>query len=62
MKRPAIQTEHACPACKGTGVSAVKRRAQPGRRIYPPRCLKCLGKGRIEKAANRGGLTWPRLH
>jgi DnaJ-class molecular chaperone len=38
--------ENKCPACNGTGFLAVaKQPAQPGRRIYPPRCLRCEGKG-----------------
>jgi DnaJ-class molecular chaperone len=42
--------EHKCPACKGTGFAAVEQPAEPGRRIYPPRCAQCDGKGRITEA------------
>jgi DnaJ-class molecular chaperone len=45
-------TEYKCPACKGTGFSAVKQPTQPGRKIYPAECGKCGGKGRITEAAN----------
>jgi DnaJ-class molecular chaperone len=39
--------ERECPACKGTGFQPVKQPKAPGRRIYPPRCGRCDGKGRI---------------
>jgi DnaJ-class molecular chaperone len=42
--------EHKCPVCKGTGFPAVKQPAEPGRRIYPARCERCDGKGRVEAA------------
>jgi DnaJ-class molecular chaperone len=41
--------ERKCVACRGTGFAAVKQPARPGRRIYPPRCAKCHGSGRIRK-------------
>jgi DnaJ-class molecular chaperone len=41
--------ESKCGACRGTGFAVVKQPAQPGRRIYPPRCAKCHGSGRIRK-------------
>jgi DnaJ-class molecular chaperone len=48
MKKPVLNlAERECPACKGTGVAAVKQPTRPGVRIYPPRCTVCLGKGRI---------------
>ena len=43
--------ESKCGACQGTGFATVKQPAQPGRRIYPPRCAKCHGSGRIRKIA-----------
>jgi DnaJ-class molecular chaperone len=43
--------ENKCAACRGTGFAVVKQPAQPGRRIYPPRCAKCHGSGRIRKIA-----------
>jgi hypothetical protein len=49
---PAKPIEVKCPACNGTGFLAVIQPAQPGRRIYPPSCTKCAGKGRMTKAAN----------
>jgi DnaJ-class molecular chaperone len=42
--------ERECPACKGAGFAAVKQPAEPGRRIYPPQCDRCGGKGRVEAA------------
>lgn len=39
--------EEVCPACSGTGVLPVVKQPAPGRRIYPPKCTKCGGKGRI---------------
>jgi DnaJ-class molecular chaperone len=53
MKKPAAKpTEYKCPACNGTGFPAVAQPVRPGRKIYPVRCKKCAGKGRITKAAN----------
>ena len=40
--------EYKCPACKGTGFPPVKQPAQEDRRIYPPRCKRCDGKGWVE--------------
>jgi DnaJ-class molecular chaperone len=48
--RVANPTEQRCPACNGSGVLAVIQLVQPGRRIYPPPCGECDGKGRIPKA------------
>jgi DnaJ-class molecular chaperone len=41
------ETEVICPACDGTGFARVEQPAQPGRKIYPPRCKQCSGKGRV---------------
>ena len=43
-------TELKCSACDGTGFPKVAQPAQPGRKIYPPPCKQCLGKGRIRSA------------
>jgi hypothetical protein len=51
-KLSAKLSERKCPACNGTGYPAVKQPAQEGRRIYPARCEKCGGKGRITEAAS----------
>jgi DnaJ-class molecular chaperone len=40
-------TEVECPACGGTGFPEVRQPAQPRRKIYPPPCKRCFGKGRI---------------
>jgi DnaJ-class molecular chaperone len=47
-KREDIVTEIKCPACEGTGLAKATQPVQPGRKIYPPRCKACSGKGRIE--------------
>ena len=53
MKKPAVNpTEQKCAACNGTGFAVVAQPAQPDRKIYPPRCQECEGKGRIAGAAN----------
>jgi DnaJ-class molecular chaperone len=41
--------EALCPACAGTGLAKVKQAIKPGRRVYPPKCVKCDGKGRVTK-------------
>ena len=41
--------EEKCPACGGTGFPAVQQ-PKPGRRIYPPPCKTCGGKGRLMEA------------
>jgi DnaJ-class molecular chaperone len=38
--------ERACSGCNGTGFVPVVQPKEPGRRIFPPRCSKCEGKGR----------------
>jgi DnaJ-class molecular chaperone len=39
--------EENCPACNGTGFLPVVKQPAPGKRIYPPRCTKCDGKGKV---------------
>jgi DnaJ-class molecular chaperone len=48
--RPKAIVEERCLACKGTGVQEVVKQPASGRRIYPPRCTRCEGKGRITKS------------
>jgi DnaJ-class molecular chaperone len=43
-----VGLEIRCDACNGTGLTPVHE-PEPGRRIYPGRCKKCGGKGRILK-------------
>jgi DnaJ-class molecular chaperone len=50
LKTGEPSTEVSCPACGGTGFPAVAQPAKPGRRIFPPPCKQCLGKGRITPA------------
>jgi len=48
MKKPPDEpTELRCPACDGTGFPKVTKAPPPGRKIYPPACKECRGKGRI---------------
>jgi DnaJ-class molecular chaperone len=49
MKKP-TSIEIKCRACNGTGFLVMIQPVQPGRKIYPPTCTKCSGKGRIPKA------------
>jgi DnaJ-class molecular chaperone len=50
LKSNEVSTEVECPGCNGTGFPAVVQAAQAGRRIYPPPCKQCLGKGRVRPA------------
>ena len=49
-RRVANPTEQICPACDGSGFAVIGQPALPGRRIYPPPCKECGGRGRIPKA------------
>jgi DnaJ-class molecular chaperone len=49
-KTLAKPTERKCPACNGTGFPPVKQPAEPSRKIYPPRCERCDGKGWITES------------
>jgi DnaJ-class molecular chaperone len=40
--------ERKCPKCNGTGFPAVKQPALSNRKIYPARCDRCAGKGRVD--------------
>lgn len=44
-----VWTEIKCSACNGTGFPTNIRSILPGRKIYPPPCSECAGKGRIRK-------------
>ncbi len=46
-KERSQSTGHNCPDCKGTGFEIMKQPTRPGIRIYPARCMKCLGKERL---------------
>jgi hypothetical protein len=35
--------------CNGSGFLKVTQPANPGHRIYPPRCTKCGGRGRVQR-------------
>jgi len=49
------ETETNCPACNGTGYPVVLQPVQPGRKIYPAKCKKCGGKGRIYRGSPTPG-------
>jgi DnaJ-class molecular chaperone len=49
-----VSTEVKCSACDGTGFPPVAQPAQAGRKIYPPPCKQCFGKGRINSAQMTG--------
>lgn len=46
MRKDAI-AEVKCEACNGMGSASVKQPSQPNRKIYPPPCKACGGKGRV---------------
>jgi DnaJ-class molecular chaperone len=50
LKSKEASTEVKCSACNGTGFPPVAQPAHAGRRIYPPPCKLCSGKGRIRSA------------
>jgi DnaJ-class molecular chaperone len=50
LKSKAVSTEVKCSACDGTGFPPVAQPPQAGRKIYPPPCKQCFGKGRINSA------------
>jgi DnaJ-class molecular chaperone len=50
VKSKAASAEIECPACDGTGFPAVAQPVKPGRRIFPPACKQCRGKGRVTPA------------
>jgi DnaJ-class molecular chaperone len=43
--------EVTCDACNGSGFTAATQPTKPGLRIYPARCAKCGGKGKISKVS-----------
>jgi DnaJ-class molecular chaperone len=50
LKSKVASAEVKCPGCDGTGFPPVAQPADPGRKIFPPACKQCLGKGRITAA------------
>jgi len=61
LKKKGVSTEVKCPACDGTGFPTVAQPANPGRKIFPPACGQCLGKGRITPAWRADLTTSPPL-
>jgi DnaJ-class molecular chaperone len=57
MSKRLAAGEELCSACGGTGVTKVRQAAKPGRRVYPPKCGKCGGRGRIVKAIAKRGVA-----
>jgi hypothetical protein len=47
LRRDALADEIKCEACNGTGVEIVEQPSEQGKRIFPPRCKVCDGKGRV---------------
>jgi DnaJ-class molecular chaperone len=47
LKASEPSSEVTCSACGCTGFPDVAQPAKAGRRIYPPPCKQCLGKGRV---------------
>ena len=43
--------EEICSACSGTGFLPMIKQPGPGKRINPPRCARCDGKGRLPRPA-----------
>jgi DnaJ-class molecular chaperone len=50
LKSKGAPAEVKCSDCDGTGFPAVAQPVHPVRKIYPPPCKRCLGKGRIRSA------------
>jgi DnaJ-class molecular chaperone len=50
LKSDDASTEVKCSGCDGTGFPRVAQPAKPGRKVYPPPCKWCLGKGRVRSA------------
>jgi hypothetical protein len=50
LKTKTASAEIKCSGCDGTGFPSVAQPAKPGRRIFPPACKQCSGKGRITPA------------
>ena len=48
-KNREVSNEMICPACDGKGVQKMTQPTEPGRKIYPPPCKECLGKGHVAK-------------
>ena len=52
LRRDALADEIKCEACDGTGVEIVEQPSEPGKRIFPPRCKVCDGKGHVPVKSN----------
>jgi hypothetical protein len=53
MVKKAAPLEVKYDVCNGTGFPPVIKPARPGRKIYPPLCNVCGGKGRIRAQATK---------
>ena len=56
MRDTSEEVEIKCDACGGSGTPPVAHSAQVGRKVYPPPCKKCGGKGRLRKPAPGAGV------
>jgi DnaJ-class molecular chaperone len=57
MSKRLAAGEEVCSACGGTGLAKVRQQAKPGKRVYPPKCAKCGGRGRIVKGLAKRGVA-----
>ena len=62
MSKRLAPGEELCSACGGTGVAKVRQQPKPGRRVYPPKCAKCGGRGRILKRGAKRGVAEARSY
>jgi DnaJ-class molecular chaperone len=62
MSKRLVAGEELCSACGGTGLAKVRQQAKPGRRVYPPKCTKCGGRGRIVKGGAERGVAEARSY
>jgi DnaJ-class molecular chaperone len=62
MSKRLVAGEELCSACDGTGLAKVRQQAKPGRRVYPPKCTKCGGRGRIVKGGAKRGVAEARSY
>lgn len=51
QRETSTEVEVRCEACNGTGLQPARQPSKStGRRIYPAKCAKCAGKGRLKVA------------
>jgi DnaJ-class molecular chaperone len=62
MSKRLAAGEELCSGCGGSGVAKVRQQPKPGRRVYPPKCAKCDGRGRIVKGVAKRGVAEARSY